>query len=126
MKSWFRPRLDPGERIVLRHPPVWFVLLLILLVVGIASAPIIAVMSHARADSWSTGSILSNLAVGAVVLTALLFFLGRWQVAVTNRRVLVRRGFLGLSFEVIERADIVAADFINSTLLIVGKKNFQM
>lgn len=117
-----RRYLQPGERVELRHPPVWFVVVIALLIAGVVSAPTVTDMLQGRIDSWSAGSIAPDMAIGAILMLAMLFFLGRWQVAVTDRRVLVRRGLLGLSIKAINRADIEAAYFINSTLFIKGKE----
>ena len=122
--GWFTPKLEPGETVVLRHPPVWFVVLVVFLIAGVAMAPTITDMLNGRIDSWFAGSIAPDMVLGAALMFAVLFFLGRWQVAVTDRSVLVRRGILGLSIEVIPRADIKAAYFINSTLLIEGNGHY--
>lgn len=122
--SWSAPKLEPGERVVLRHPPVWFVVVVVFFIAGVAAAATITNMLNGRIDSWSAGSIAPDMVLGAVLMFAVLFFLGRWQVAVTNKSVLVRHGILGLSIEVIPRADIEAAYFINSTLLIEGNGRY--
>lgn len=120
--SWFTPKLEPGEQLVLRHPPVWFVATLLVLIAGIAAAPTATALMHGRIDSWGADTLLPDMAIGGVLMFIAVIFLGRWQVAVTDRRVLLRRGFLGLSIEAIDRAEIKAVYFINSTLFIVGKR----
>lgn len=115
----FPPKLEPGERIVVRHPPVWLAVLVGAVMGALATAPIVAGLS--QGGDGAEGAIWPVLAAGAILLLVVLLVLGRWRILVTDRRVLVRQSNLAGAVESIPREDIETAHQINGTLFIEGK-----
>lgn len=119
--GWFGPRLEPGECIIVRHPPIWLFVVLAVFVVAVAAAPTVTDLLNRRIESWTEGTIGPDAVIGAVMLLIVWFFIGRWRVAVSDRRVLLRQGFFGWRIEAMARRDIEAAYFSNRGLVIVGR-----
>jgi hypothetical protein len=119
--SWFAPKLEPGERMILRHPPVWLFVVLAVVVVTIAAAPTVTDLLNRRIESWTEGTIGPDAVIGAVMLLPVWFFVGRWHIAVTDRRVLLRQGFFGWRIEAMDRRDIEAVYFSNGALVVAGQ-----
>lgn len=119
--GWPGPKLEPGERIVVRHPPIWLFVVLAVFVVMVAAAPTVTDLLNRRIGSWTEGTIGPDAVIGAVLLLAAWFFFGRWRVVVTDRRVLLRQGFFGLRIEAMARRDIEAAYFSNGALVVAGQ-----
>lgn len=118
---WFGLKLEPGERVVLRHPPVWLFVVAAVFVVAVAAAPTVTDLLNRRIGSWTEGTIGPDAVIGAVMLLIVWFFIGRWRVAVSDRRVFLRQGFFGWRIEAMARRDIEAAYFSNRDLVIVGR-----
>jgi len=119
--DWFGPKLEPGERIILRHPPIWLFFVVAVFVVAVMAAPTVTDLLNRRIGSWTEGTIWADAVIGAVMLLIVWFFIGRWRVAVTDRRVFLRQGFFGWRIEAMARRDIEAVYFSNGTLVIAGR-----
>ncbi len=87
--SWFGPKLEPGERVVIRRPDrrdgtFWQGLMAVLLVVEL----VVFVAMHEAFGIGRRGTGVLLFAVFALVA----FAATRWRLIVTDRRLLHRRG----------------------------------
>ncbi len=91
--AWFGPKLEPGERVVLRHWPERFVYGLGALIAAMDVGSLFAVDRYVARSGAPGGQELMLFAIGAVVLSLALLPLMVWFLrlaVVTDRRLLVR------------------------------------
>ena len=102
--SWFTPKLEPGERVVLRSPSLLWRWTLPL---GWASLPLLIWLGINQfgdkpwpndAQDW----LLLKFYIGLGAISACLYFPQyRWRLMVTDRRLIARKGWLRNEFEII-------------------------
>ena len=127
MTRWFGPKLEPGERVVLRLPPRarmdWRSNLrwLAVPVVVLAATYVTGVGDKESWDYWGYMVMLAAVPVLITILSAIAVFVRNryWRIVLTDRRVLVmtsrpRRKHLELN-----RNEIVAVarDTVNQSLV---------
>ena len=102
--NWFTPKLEPGERVVLRSPSRWYRWIL---PVGWASFPLfIWLGTYLASDGpWPEDPqdwlLLKTYAVMGAVFGGLHFIKERWRFMVTDRRLIIRRGWLRHKIEIV-------------------------
>ena len=102
--SWFGPKLEPGETVIRRYPPLLYGWVLVaIVVVGLAG---IFLIDSVLVEGAETIFLIVIVPVIPFVLIA--GYLGsRWRILVTNKRILARLGMASLSgMALIHRAEI--------------------
>lgn len=90
--SWFGPKLEPGERLVWRSPkmPTGRELVFGVSIVAAIVAAMFAIMLWMSAPENTVFAVINAANVGILLLSTF-FFLQQWRLAVTDRRLLMRR-----------------------------------
>lgn len=102
--SWFMPKLEPGERVVLRSPSLLWRWTLPL---GWASLPVLIWLGINQFGDkpWPNDTqdwLLLKFYIGLGAISACLYFPQyRWRLMVTDRRLIARKGWLRNKFEII-------------------------
>ena len=101
--GWFGPKLEPGERILVRHPDhsgggFWAGVLAV-----IVAVELVALVAMDKAFGLGRTETMILLMVPIFLLSAVAT---RWRLIVTDRRLLCRRGLFAVRVETIRLDEI--------------------
>ena len=95
--------LEPGERVAAVGPPMWPVVPIGLYLIATVLTSALMVAEAGALDDPAFRAALGLMAFLCLALIVFLILMARWRVAVTDRRVLVRNGFLRRDLEEMPR-----------------------
>ena len=118
--GWFGPKLEPGERVAAVSPPMWPVIPIGLYLIGMVLTSALMVVEAGLLDLLSFRVALGLMSLLGLVLIVFVILAARWRVAVTDRRVSVRNGFLRRDLEEMPRDIVDSVTHRDFTLEIGG------
>lgn len=108
--------LEPGETVITVTPPFWLTIPMGILLLGTVLATALMVADAGELGRAEFRFVLGFMAVLGLGLTCLVGLVTRWLIAVTDRRVLFRHGFMRRSLEDMPR-DLVEFITLNGAAL---------
>ncbi len=103
MTRWFGPKLEPGERILIRHPDHRGGAFCAGLMAVVIAVELVALIAMDKFFGFGRTETMILLLVPILMVAAVVT---RWRLIVTDRRLLCRRGPLGAWFVEIRLAAV--------------------
>ena len=125
--NWFTPKLEPGERVVLKRSTGQHMLWLLALILFVFLPLEFGLLLAGELASLSPGRALVLLAAATASLTLVILpsLLGSWgwRLAVTNRRVILRAEGTGSDIEEIgiHEIETIQPDYPGNRILLRGQ-----